>query len=161
MKPRICRLLSAIVLVATAACVPEPPPRTTADFLDDPIALEATLARCNADRTRTLRDPECQNAREAAHRISVAEEEERLRRLEAQSQRKLEELRALQRATDEARQRAEEAERLAEEARLLRQLAEGGNGSPGNAAGDPPDGTPATESPAGDPDQGAEPPGEN
>lgn len=149
MKPRICRALaSAAVLVAAAACVPEPPPRTTADFLDDPIGLEATLARCNADRTRTLRDPECQNAREAAHRISVAEEEERLRELEARSQRKLEELRALQRAADEARLRAEEAERRAEEAKLLQQLIEGGDGAPTGAAPDadgmPADGIPDT-----------------
>ena len=135
--PRICRVLaSAAVLVTAAACVPEPPPRTTADFLDDPIGLEATLARCNADRTRTLRDPECQNAREAAHRISVAEEEERLRELEARSQRKLEELRALQRAADEARLRAEEAERRAEEAKLLRQLIEGGDGAPAGGSRD-------------------------
>ena len=133
----------AATLTLAAACVPEPPPRTTADFLDDRIALDATLARCNADRTRTLRDPECQNAREAAHRISVAEEEERLRKLEAQSQRKLEELRALQRAADEARERAEEAERRAEEAQLLRQLIEAGQEAPaagvaGDEAGDAP-----------------------
>lgn len=134
MTPEISRVLVLIAVVTTAACVPEPPPRTTADFLDDPIALDATLARCNADRTRTRRDPECQNAREAAQRISVAEEEERLRRLEAQSQRKLEELRALQEAADEARRRAEEAERRAEEAQLLRQLIEGGSAAP---AGEP------------------------
>jgi hypothetical protein len=147
--PRICRALaSAAVLVTAAACVPEPQPRTTADFLDDPIGLEATLARCNADRTRTLRDPECQNAREAAHRISVAEEEERLRKLEARSQRKLEELRALQRAADEARLRAEEAERRAEEAELLQQLIEGGDGAPAGAAPDA-DGMPADGTPDG------------
>jgi hypothetical protein len=142
--PRICRILIPVfVLVTAAACVPEPPPRTTADFLDDPIGLEATLSRCNADRTRTLRDPECQNAREAAHRISVAEEEERLRELEAQSQRKLEELRTLQRAADEARLQAEEAERRAEEARLLRQLLEANE--PDQSAGEPP----APDAPAG------------
>lgn len=133
-----------VAALAAAGCVPEPPPRTTADFLDDPIALEGALARCNADRTRTLRDPECQNAREAAHRISVAEEEKRLRRLEAKSQRKLEELRALQEAADEARRRAEEAERRAEEAELLRQLIEGGVASPG---GEKATGAPAQESP--------------
>lgn len=151
MLPRICRVLaSAAVLATAAACVPEPPPRTTADFLDDPIGLEATLARCNADRTRTLRDPECQNAREAAHRISVAEEEERLRELEARSQRKLEELRELQRAADEARLRAEQAERRAEEARLLQQLIEGGAGAPSGAAPEA-DGLPAE----GTPEEGA------
>jgi len=146
-------MLFPVAALAVAACVPEPPPRTTADFLDDPIALEGTLARCNADRTRTLREPECQNAREAAHRISVEEEEERLRKLEAQSQRKLDELRALQRAADEARERAEEAERRAEEAQLLRQLIEGGAGAPGGQTGEP-GGTPVTESPGGDPAAG-------
>ncbi len=157
-KPRLFRVLFPFAALAVAACVPEPPPRTTADFLDDPIALEATLARCNADRTRTLRDPECRNAREAAQRISVAEEEERLRKLEAQSQRKLEELRALQQAADEARRRAKEAERRAEEAELLRQLVEGGveggAGAPGGetAAGEPA-GT-AAETPGTDPGAG-------
>jgi hypothetical protein len=148
---RVCRVFTAAAVLATAAaCVPEPPPRTTSEFLDDPIGLEATLARCNADRTRTLRDPECQNAREAAHRISVAEEEERLRELEARSQRKLEELRELQRAADEARLRAAEAERRAEEAKLLQQLIEGG----GAPAGEAPeaDGMPA----GGTPDAGAQ-----
>ncbi len=152
MNPRICKVLFLVAALAAAGCVPEPPPRTTADFLDDPIALDATLARCNADRTRTLRDPECQNAREAAHRISVEEEQERLRKLEAQSQRKLEELRALQRAADEARQRAEEAERRAEEAELLRQLIEGGATAPGGETvpGEP-GGMPAGELPDDDP----------
>lgn len=150
MKPRICKAILSVAALAAAGCVPEPPPRTTADFLDDPIALEATLARCNADRTRTMRDPECQNAREAAHRISVEEEQERLRKLEAQSQRKLDELRALQRAADEARQRAEEAERRAEEAELLRRLIEGGTTAPGSdpAAGESGE-TPSGQSPGG------------
>lgn len=138
--------------------MPEAPPRTTADFLDDPIALEATLARCNADRTRTLRDPECQNAREAAHRISVEEEEQRLRKLEAQSQRKLDELRALQRAADEARERAEEAERRAEEAELMRQLIEGAATAPGSdttTIGEPA-GAPAGQSSGTDPGAGGD-----
>ena len=152
-----------VAALAAAGCVPEPPPRTTADFLDDPIALEATLARCNADRTRTLRDPECQNAREAAQRISVKEEEERLRKLEAQSQRKLEELRALQRAADEARQRAEEAERRAEEAELMRQLIEGGAAAPGGETtpGQRDDEMPATESPGDVPGAGIAQSGES
>lgn len=151
----LVRRLVAVTATLTlaAACVPEPPPRTTADFLDDRIALDATLARCNADRTRTLRDPECQNAREAAHRISVAEEEERLRKLEAQSQRKLDELRALQRAADEARERAEEAERRAEEAELLRQLIEAGREAPATGvAGEQTGDVPAADAASDDAD---------
>lgn len=146
------RILSAVLLAGLTACAPEPLPRTTADFLDDPIALEATLARCNADRRRTLRDPECQNAREAAHKISVAEEEERLRKLEAESQRKLAELRRLQEAADEAQRRAEEARKEAEEARLLMQLVEGASAGPQPAPEQGAKEEPGTPSPPAQPD---------
>lgn len=118
-------ILAGGLSLALGACTPDPPPRTVSEFLDDPIGLDATLTRCNAERLRTRDDPECKNAREAAKRISAAEEQERMRRLEAESQRKLEEARRRQRELDAARARAEEQAREAEEIRILEQLQEG------------------------------------
>jgi len=104
------------------ACTKEPPPRTVTEFVENPILLEATMVRCAQDRSRSKYEVDCVNAREAANRLAVAEDEDRRKELEAQSERKRQALRRTQRAAAEARRRAAEARRLREEAEYLGQF---------------------------------------
>ncbi|MDH5617303.1 MAG: EexN family lipoprotein [Gammaproteobacteria bacterium] len=114
-------LFVAIGLVA--GCAPEEPPaRTTTEFVDNPMLLEAAMVRCQQNRRESRYDQECINAREAVKRIQAKEEETRREELEARSQRKREALRRTQQAAAEARRRAEEAERLRKEAEYLAQF---------------------------------------
>lgn len=71
------------------ACIEEPPPRSFTEFMDDRIAREGVLVRCNADRTATADDPECINARRAAAAIAAQGEAEKREQLEAQSEARL------------------------------------------------------------------------
>lgn len=108
-----------------AGCTPnEPPARTTTEFVDNPMLLEAAMVRCQQNRQKSRYDQECINARVAVQRIQVKEEETRRADLEARSERKRAALRRTQQATAEARRRAEEAERLREEAEYLAQFGE-------------------------------------
>jgi hypothetical protein len=96
----------SLATVLLVACVEEPLPRSFVEFMDDALAREGVLARCNADRTATANDVECINARRAAAAIAAQADAGQRERLEAQS-----EVRRLA-----ARQRAEaqlEAERQA------------------------------------------------
>ena len=72
-----------------AACIEEPQPRSFTEFMDDGIAREGTLVRCNEDRVATANDPECVNARRAAAAIAAQEDEQQRARLEAQSEARL------------------------------------------------------------------------
>lgn len=105
------RTASAVVFLTafTAACDWQAP-RTFNDFMEDPIARDGTIARCNQDRDAFVNDPECANARRAAAAVAVREERERNEALTAESERKLLELRLdLERAEEAARLAAEEA----------------------------------------------------
>jgi hypothetical protein len=100
-----------------AGCAPEPQPRSFADYLEDRMLMEGTLARCNSDRNGTHDDLECANARRAAVTIALRVEEAKREELERESERKLTELR------DElARREQREREALAE-AEAARQAA--------------------------------------
>ena len=107
----------SLTLVMLAACVEEPLPRSFVEFMDDSLAREGVLARCNADRAATAHDPECVNARRAAAAIAAREEAGQRERLEAQSEARL--LAARQRA--DAQVEAERRAAMAAEAE--RQLA--------------------------------------
>ena len=121
MKKSLTTVLIGLGLLA--GCSPEPPPaRTVAEFVENPILLEAAMVRCAADRSRTRYDQECINAREAVDRVEAKEEEKRRQEMEARSERKRQALRRTQQAQAEARRRAEEAERLREEAEYLAQF---------------------------------------
>jgi len=109
--PLIC--LGALAL---AACGEEPPPHSVADFMEDPILLEATIVRCGQDRAASRYDAECVNARDAVGSIAKAAEEARRQELEAESERKRQALRRAQQAAAEARRRAQEEQRKREEA---------------------------------------------
>ena len=82
-----------------AGCAPEEPPaRTTTEFLDNPMLLEAAMVRCQQNRSESRYDPECINAREAVSRIQAREEEDRRVELEERSARKRAALRRTQQA---------------------------------------------------------------
>jgi hypothetical protein len=78
--------LLAAVLVA---CVPKSEPRTVLDFMDDGLAREGVLTRCNQNRDETLTDEECNNARRAASTLALEAERARAPALEQQSEAKL------------------------------------------------------------------------
>jgi hypothetical protein len=89
---RLLRIGPAVLGLVLTACS-EPQPRTFADFIEDRMVMEGTLARCNADRVATLNDIECANARRAASAIALRIEQQRREDLERESERKLAELR--------------------------------------------------------------------
>jgi hypothetical protein len=72
-------LVGAVPLIAAVlvACAPKPEPRSVIDFMEDGLARDGVLTRCNQDRDATSTDEECANARRAA--AAVALEAERAR----------------------------------------------------------------------------------
>lgn len=74
-----------------AACE-QPEPRNFSVFMEDSIARDGTLARCNQDPDGTADDIECAHARRAAVSIALRQERERREALEIESQRKIEQL---------------------------------------------------------------------
>jgi hypothetical protein len=72
-----------------AACAPQPQPRTVLDFMDDGLAREGVLTRCNENREETLTDAECANARRAAATLALEAERARAPQLEHESEAKL------------------------------------------------------------------------
>jgi len=81
---------SAVLLVAiVAACAPPSEPRSVLDFMEDGLARDGVLARCNQDRDATLSEIECDNARRAAATLAAEADHGRSRDLERESERKL------------------------------------------------------------------------
>ena len=79
-----------LVAAAVAACAPpQPGPRTSFDFMEDGIAREGVLTRCNQDRDATLTDEECANARRAAAAVALEAERAREPELARESEAKL------------------------------------------------------------------------
>lgn len=111
-------------LVLLAACAEPPPPRSVAEFLENPIVLEAALVRCSQNRSETRYEAECVNAREANKLVAAREEAARRANFEKQSERKRQALRRTQEAAATARRRAVEAQRRREEAAYLAQFGE-------------------------------------
>lgn len=72
-----------------ACATPEPEPRTFFDFMDDGLAREGVLTRCNQNRAATLEDVECVNARRAAAVVALEQERSRSVDFERESERKL------------------------------------------------------------------------
>ena len=104
------------------ACEEERATRSTQEFLDNPIMLEAAMVRCSQDRTATRYDGECINARSAVTQIEAKEEAARRAEHEARSESKRQALRRTQAAAAQARRRAADAEQLREEAEYLAQF---------------------------------------
>ena len=76
-----------MVAIGLAACEPEAP-RSYSEYLEDPIAREATLLRCNSSRDASRGDTECINAKRAAAALAAHSDAEKRRRFEAESERK-------------------------------------------------------------------------
>jgi hypothetical protein len=112
----VLRAAGVLVVCAWAAGCEQENPRTFNDFMEDALAREGVLARCNRDRTATGADAECEAARRAAAAAAAAVEEEGRAELERESERKMIALRdrlaAEDRAAADAVARAE-AERAA------------------------------------------------
>jgi hypothetical protein len=116
---RTAKLRSAgmiVLLAAFGAACERQEPRTFADFMEDAIARDGALARCNQDRAAAEEDVECVNARRAAEAVAVAAERARRESLEAESERKLIALRDRTAFEQEAEERAAAEARAAEEA---------------------------------------------
>jgi len=113
-------IVSGIGLLA--GCSEERPPRSTSEFLENPIMLEAAMVRCSQDRTATRYDAECINARQAVTQIEAKEEAARREEMEARSERKRQTLRRTQEAASQSRRRAAEAEQRRKEAEYLAQF---------------------------------------
>jgi len=118
-QPRRAVLSAGIVgfCLLSVACEPQLPPRSFQEFMDDRIAREGTLTRCEQDRDAANNDIECANARRASSAIALRLERERREELERESARKIAELR-LEMAEREriAREAALEAARAEREA---------------------------------------------
>jgi len=76
-----CGCLAAVV-VAAAACSPRRiPPMTVTDLMEDRVALDGVLMKCNSEPGKARTDPDCLNARIAierlASRVDPAEEAKR------------------------------------------------------------------------------------
>ena len=82
-----CRTPLSLVLMAClmAGCTGEPRPRSYMEFMDDSLAREGALARCNQDREATANDAECINARRAASTIATRADEALREQREAES----------------------------------------------------------------------------
>ena len=95
-----------IVVLAVAAC-DKPPPRarTVDEFFEEPAVAQGVIARCDADKRASDRDPECVNARAAIERLATVEDSKRDPDRGAEFERQ----RAARRAHDEAARRAAEA----------------------------------------------------
>lgn len=106
----------AATVVLVAACE-GPTPRTFADFMEDRIAREGTIAHCNEHPEQAINDIECANARRAAAAIALRQEREMRAALEEESRRKIAELeQAISERERIAREAALEALRAEEEA---------------------------------------------
>ncbi|MEE8307388.1 MAG: EexN family lipoprotein [Gammaproteobacteria bacterium] len=80
-----------VVLFAAAGLLmgcEEEAPRSYSEYLEDPIAREATLLRCNASRDASRGDAECINAKRAAAALAAKKDADKRRRFEAESERK-------------------------------------------------------------------------
>lgn len=115
-EPQFALLSAGTVIVVAglvAACSPQPD--NFYFFMEDGLAREGVLARCNQDRDATLNDVECSNARRAAAAIALKAEQERSELFARESERKLLALRISISRETETQQSAEAAARAAAE----------------------------------------------
>lgn len=110
------------IALLVVGCVPDPPPRSVDEFVENPMLLEATMVRCAENRSQMKYDADCVSARDAANRLAAIQDQAQRAELDAQSEQKRQALRRTQEAAAEARQRAAEAQRLREEAAYLGQF---------------------------------------
>jgi len=110
-----------MLAVSAGACVAGckgPEPRSYEYFLDDKIARDGVLARCEADPAAARTDIECANALRAALTIQLQEERARREALERESAERIESLRRQYEAERQAREEAAAAAARAAERAL-------------------------------------------
>lgn len=105
--------VSALATAALLMACEQPQPRGFIEYMEDSVAREATLVRCNQDRQGTTLDLECANARRAAAAVAARDDHARRRVLEEQSEYKRLALRAELAAQQAAERAAQEAAELA------------------------------------------------
>ena len=67
----VCGCVAAVV-VSTAACSPRRiPPMTVSDLMEDRVALDGVLMKCNRDPGKAGNDSDCLNARIAIERLAA------------------------------------------------------------------------------------------
>ena len=111
----VARVVGALaVTVWVAACQQPAKPRSYEFFMEDGLAREGVLARCNQDRGASVDDQECDNARRAAATIGATGERERRESYERESSRKLEQLRDRAAHQQQAEEQAAAAAKAAE-----------------------------------------------
>ena len=67
----VCGCVAAVV-VSTAACSPRRiPPMTVTDLMEDRVALDGVLMKCNRDPGKARSDADCLNARIAIERLAA------------------------------------------------------------------------------------------
>jgi hypothetical protein len=67
-------MMTLVGIGLLAGCEGERVTRSTAEFLENPLMLEAAMVRCSQDRTATRYDAECVNARQAVQTIEAEKE---------------------------------------------------------------------------------------
>ena len=109
---------AALVVVCAVLCAGcgQHDARSLQHFMDDAIARDGALARCNQDRDAMRDDIECSNARRAAEAVAVANERARSAGLEIESERKLVALRDRSAIQERGELRAAAAAQAAAEA---------------------------------------------
>jgi len=93
----IVRGCLAAVLVVAAACSPKRvPPMTVADLMEDRVALDGVLLKCNQDLNKSRNNVDCLNARIAVERLASQSEPAEQAKRAAEFERNREQLRVLQ-----------------------------------------------------------------
>lgn len=128
----------AMTLLLTA-CSP-PPPRSYDFFMEDSIARDGVLARCEQDLESAQQDIECANARRAATAMLLREERMRRALLEQESERKIETLRQQVALEQQAAQEAALAAAAAAQAAYEAQWVESDGANDTGAASSAPTG---------------------
>lgn len=108
-KQTVVAILAATIFCALVACIEEPPPRSYVEFMDDRVAREGTLVRCNAVRDATADDAECINARRAAATLAARADAAQREQREVESESRRLAARQYQEAQEAAMRRAETA----------------------------------------------------
>jgi hypothetical protein len=110
--------IAGLVTVAVwlVACDQPTKPRSFEFFMEDGLARDGVLVRCNQNHQSGVSDEECANARRAAATIAAAGEDERNASREKESARKLSALRDRQVRQEQAEQDAAVAAKAAADA---------------------------------------------
>jgi hypothetical protein len=67
----VCGLIAAAALSAVACSPRRIPPMTVSDLMEDRVALDGVLLKCNRDPDKARRDSDCLNARIAIERLAA------------------------------------------------------------------------------------------